>query len=73
MDPIGIQKKIKGNSMSVDKQKLHDDNDKAGGYKSKYSGNRNMSSGTKRASTGKLEGDWQGTVKGATKHTYKGE
>lgn len=69
MDPIGQQKKIKSNELRVRIQKLED----GGGAKSKYSGDRNMSSGTHPARDGKLESDWQGTVKGATKHTYKGE
>lgn len=69
MDPIGRQKKIKSDSYRETKEKLIN----GGGAKSKYVGERNMSSGTHRASEGKLESKWQGTVKGKTTHTYKGE
>ncbi len=69
MDPIGIQKKIKSNEYHPGFQKIID----GGGAKSKYQGERNMSSGTRKATEGKLESKWQGVVKGKTTHTYKGE
>lgn len=55
MDPIGPQKKISGSQHNEALQKLID----GGGAKSKYSGNRNMSSGTKttRAVEGNLQSE----------------
>ena len=74
MDPIGRQKKIKDGEYHPGFQKLVD----GGGSKSKYAGERNMSSGTRKAdfktaphSTARQIDDWTGTTKGATKHTYK--
>lgn len=42
-----------------------------GNFKSK-GGGFNTKSGTTAAKEGKLESDWQGKTKGATKHTFKG-
>lgn len=68
-DPIGKQGKIKSDEYHPGFQKLVD----GGGSKSKYDGDRNMSSGTRAAHDGKLESKWQGSVKGKTKHTYGAE
>lgn len=73
MDPVGKQKRIPSNEYHVSWQKLVSNDTKGGGAKDKYDGNRNMKSGTHPAREGKLESKWQGTVKGGTKHTYKGE
>ena len=66
MDPIGPQKKIKSNQHNERFEKLVD----GGGAKNRYEGERNMSSGTRGADKGRMEGKWQGTVKGKTKHTF---
>lgn len=66
MDPIGNQKKIKDGQYHAGFQKILDN----GGAKDKYDGQRNMKSGTNKFEAGKVESEWQGKVKGATKHTY---
>ena len=68
-DPIGVQKKIKSNEYHVGWEKLLD----GGGAKKSYGGGFNKKSGTWKNPGGKLESEWQGKVKGGTKHTYKGE
>ena len=63
IDPVGSQKKIPGSEQSVSRQKLQD----GGGAKKSYGGGFNTKSGT---SSTKFSTSWQGTTKGATKHTY---
>lgn len=67
MDPVGPQKKISGSKHAEHFQKLLDEKltDFGGGF--------NEKSGTRKTSEGRVEADFQGTVKGKTKHTYKGE
>lgn len=69
MDPIGKQKKIASSDYHVGFQKMLD----GGGAKEKYDGQRNMKSGTRKGDTPKFAGygEFQGTTKGATTHTYK--
>lgn len=65
-DPIGPQPKIASDQYHVGWQKLLD----GGGAKSRYEGQRNMESATRKSSGGKLESEWQGKTKGKTTHTY---
>lgn len=73
MDPIGRQKKIAGNSKNYQKTKLGEENSWESNAPSDLGGGFNKKSGTRRADNPSVEDKWQGTVKGKTKHTYKGE
>ncbi len=70
MDPVGRQGRIKGNSKGYLKEKLGENNSWESNAPSDLGGGFNTRSGTRKAA-GTLNGDeWQGTVKGKTKHTY---
>lgn len=66
MDPVGPQKKIKSDEYRVAFQKILDD----GGAKGNYGGVLKHESGSHKTSKARDYDEWQGTVKGAIKHTF---
>lgn len=66
MDPVGPQKKIKSNQYHEAWQKLIE----GGGGDGSYGGGFNKKTGTRTTYKAKDYYKYQGTVKGATTHTY---
>lgn len=65
MDPVGLQKKIAGNSHKISLDKLID----GGGAKSDYDG-MNYPRNTRSADKPWPQEKWKGKERGNTKHTY---
>ena len=65
MDPIGVQKKMSGNSHKVSLDKLIS----GGGSKNNYDG-ISYPKNTRSTSNYDRGNDFQGKVRGKTKHTY---
>ena len=68
MDPVGKQKKVGSSGYHQGFQKLLS----GGGSKKSYSGTLGGRSTRAADAQGRAEGKFQGTVKGRTKHTFKG-
>lgn len=72
MDPIGSQNKIDGSKPNVMNQRKGQFNTWSSNAPKNLGGGFNTSSGTRAADKPRSWGPDGGTVKGKTKHTYRG-